>query len=81
MAKMVRTKISDEEVKPVEQAVEEVKPVVEEVKPLNVTAVLSGGVAVMSIRLIGNAILFNDGMKNRRVYLIKGKPVTITMRQ
>jgi len=66
--------------KEVAEVVAPAKPV-EKPKSLDVTAFMTGGVGVMSIRKIGSYVLFNDGLKNVRMPIDKSKPVIVTLRQ
>jgi len=50
-------------------------------KPMNITTVLSGHIEIMSIRVVGDFMLYNNGLSMHREPIVPGKPITITMRQ
>jgi len=59
---------------------EAVKPVV--VEPLDVCLIVpSSRAAVVGIRVVGNLIVYNDGISMKKVPIKAGIPITITMRQ
>ena len=49
-------------------------------KPLNETIVL-GKMPMITVRVIGGQVIFNDGTRMRRAAIVKGKPVTVTLKQ
>ena len=50
-------------------------------KPLDISFQMSGRVEAASIRVVGQYIIFNEGVRMRRAEIIKGAPITITLRQ
>lgn len=52
-----------------------------EIKPANVSLNMSGKMAVVSIRLAGNVLIYNDGIKIHRMPVKKDVPLTVTIRQ
>jgi len=64
-------------------AVETEKPPVEKpAKGLDISVTLKTSVvAILSIRVVGGQIIYNDGLHMVRQPINKGIPITITMRQ
>ena len=50
-------------------------------KALSVELTLKDQVCIFSLRVIGNIVIFNDGSNMRRQTIVRGKPITVTMKQ
>jgi len=74
--KITRTEETVEEVQPVE--VKDAKVVKQAV---NETVVLTGGIAIFSIRVVGDFLLFNDKLAMKRVAIKRDSPITVTIKQ
>ncbi len=54
-------------------------PVVE--RRLNTSITLPARVGILSIRVLPNCVIYNDGLHMNRASIEPGKPITITMEQ
>lgn len=48
---------------------------------LDVSFQLPGGVSATGIRVVNGFVIYNEGVKMRREPIVKGVPITVTMRQ